>query len=384
MSGSAVTRRGSENVRVLHLADLHLGWEPAFLGELAIQRARERDTLLERAVDFALDKQNNINAVLIAGDLFETHRPSRAVLEPALRQLQRLVRGGLFLLTVPGNHDEITYHDSVYRAEAGRWPGVLVQQPLLGEVARLEHDGLVYAFYSLSYTAGLTKTAPPLSEFPRGQADRHIGVLHGTLDRGTADRSMPISGEAVAASGYGCLALGHLHSHSARFLGETLAVYAGATEAKTFSDPGTGCFTVISLGERPAAFTYPANCRPCLTREVELNFCRDEAEVVSTIRSLANTDAMLRVVLKGQAEFRLDFEKIYAQCSSCFFHFQLDSEGVYIDFEHMRRLAEEPTILGLFVKSLLSRLDESADEEKREIARRALMRGVGFLSGGIR
>lgn len=371
-------------MRILHLADLHLGWESLFLGELAEQRAKERDSLLERAVDFALDKRHEIDAVVIAGDLFETHRPSRAVLEASLRQLQRLVRGGHFLLTVPGNHDEITYHDSVYRAEAGRWPGVLVQRPLLGEVARLERDGQVYAFYSLAYHAGLTKTSPPLAEFPRGQADFHIGVLHGTVDRGTGDRSLPVSGEAVAASGYDCLALGHLHSHSARYLGGTLSVYAGACEAKTFSDPGTGCFTVVSLARNPAVVSYPAQCRPCLTKEIEVNCFRNEAELIAAVQRLADRQALLRVVLKGQTAFNMDIDKIQAQCSPCFYHLELDSESVYVDFEQLRRLSGEPTILGLFVKNLLSRLEEAAGEEEREIVRRALLRGVGSLAGGVR
>lgn len=371
-------------MRLLHIADLHLGWEPVSLGEQAAQRARERDSLLERAVAFALDKRNEIRAVTIAGDLFETHSPSRALLEPALRQLQRLVQGGVFLLTVPGNHDEITYHDSVYRSEAARWPGVLVQRPSLGEAARMEYDGKIYAFYSLAYQAGLTKTSPPLAEFPRGQADYHVGVLHGTIDRGTADRSLPVSGEAVAGSGYDCLALGHLHSHSARFLGETFTVYAGASEAKSFSDPGTGCFTVISLRDRAAAVSYPADCRPCLTKEIELNFFRSESELIAAIQNLAERQAMLRVILKGQTAFSVNADKIHAQCSPGFYFLQLDSESVYIDFEHLRRLAGEPTILGLYVKNLLSRMDGAADEEQREVVRRALMRGVGSLGGGIR
>jgi DNA repair exonuclease SbcCD nuclease subunit len=371
-------------VRLLHLADLHLGWKPEFLGELAAQRAGERDSLLERAVNFALDKRHEISAVLIAGDLFEAHRPPRAVLEPALRQLQRLVRGGVFLLTVPGNHDEITYHDSVYRAEAGRWPGVLVQRPSLGEVARLERDGQVYAFYSLAYHAGLTKTSPPLAEFPRGRADFHVGALHGTIDRGTGDRSLPISGDAIAASGYDCLALGHLHSYSARYLGGTLAVYAGACEAKTFSDPGTGCFTVISLPKPGDVVSYPAHCRPCLTKEVELNYCDNEADVISAVQRLADNQALLRVIFKGQATFNVDIDKIQAQCSSLFYHLELKSESLYVDFEKLRRLSGEPTILGLFVKNLLKRLEEAANEDEREIVRRALLRGEGTLSGGIR
>ncbi len=57
--------------------------------------------------------------VIIAGDLFETHKPEPALVEEVVAQLERLERAGVAVVTVPGNHDEITYADSVYRVHAG-------------------------------------------------------------------------------------------------------------------------------------------------------------------------------------------------------------------------------------------------------------------------
>src|SRR5690606_3265380 len=69
-------------IRILHLADLHLGYLPPWK-EAAESRRRERDMRLSAAVDWAL--AHGVDLVLIAGDLFETHRP------PASRSEERRV-----------------------------------------------------------------------------------------------------------------------------------------------------------------------------------------------------------------------------------------------------------------------------------------------------
>src|SRR5690606_25081667 len=79
-------------IRILHLADLHLGWEPPW-SEIASERRLERDQRLGRAVDWALE--NEIDVVLIVGDLFETHRPPAGLVREVIAQLARLVAHGV-------------------------------------------------------------------------------------------------------------------------------------------------------------------------------------------------------------------------------------------------------------------------------------------------
>ncbi|MFN2323429.1 MAG: exonuclease SbcCD subunit D, partial [Trueperaceae bacterium] len=141
--------------RLLHLADLHLGWSPRGLSEDRARLRRERrDGLLRQAVDVALSEA--VDAVLIAGDLFERHRPDPATLAAALAELRRLTDAGIALVTVPGNHDELSYANSVYRTEADRWPGVLVTRPTFGPVATLRLDGHDVHVAALAYVGGVT------------------------------------------------------------------------------------------------------------------------------------------------------------------------------------------------------------------------------------
>ncbi len=369
-------------MRVLHLADLHLGWQPEFLNERKEERGRERDNFLCRAVDFALDRRNGINAVIIAGDLFETHKPSRPIVEMVIEQLHRLENNNIFLVTVPGNHDEITYPDSVYRLEAHRWPGHLATSPMPQEIARLELDGKTSSFYGMAYTAGLTKTSPPLGVFPKSDVHRHIGVFHGSLDWDTGDRSLPISSEAVAQSGYDCLALGHIHRFSQRSYGNTVTCYAGAAEAKTFQDPGTGMYTILSFGDGVNVERTAADCRLCQTRELDLNLCDAVEDVVRLIEQWADSQLMLRIVLKGQVSYRVDPAALKEAHAHLFYHLQVDSESVFLDFESLEGLAGEPTIRGYFTKRLLTQLEAASDETERDIIRKALIRGIAALRGG--
>ena len=74
-------------VRLLHLADLHLGAKFKLLGEKSVKRKEESSEAFKRAIDFAVDEKNRIGAVLFAGDTFDSHKPSQDVLELFRAQL---------------------------------------------------------------------------------------------------------------------------------------------------------------------------------------------------------------------------------------------------------------------------------------------------------
>lgn len=371
-----------QTVRILHLADLHLGWQPLFLGEKAGERADERNGLLRRAAEFALDKRNRIDAVIIAGDLFETHNPQAALVDAAISALERLERAGKRVITVPGNHDEVTYHDSVYRREADRWPGILALNPHPAHIACFERDGRKTAFYGLAYTAGVTQTMPPLREFPRREADRHVGVFHGSLDWDAGDRSLPISGEAAAQSGYDCLALGHIHKHTVRRLKQVTACYAGAVEAKGFSDTGCGHFTVLDIGETVRVETADACCRPCRLHTIDLSSCERLEDALQRFRELADPRAISKVLLSGYAAFAVDAARLQEQFAHLFYHLDVESESVFLPDDLLDSLQDEPTIRGFFVRTMQERMKQAQADEEREILRRALFKGVAALRGG--
>lgn len=375
---------------MLHLADLHLGWRPHFLGPSAAERQRERDGLLRRAVDFVLESQP-VDLVVIAGDLFETHKPDPALVETVIADLERLVRAGVAVVTVPGNHDEITYADSVYRVHASRWPGVLVQNPMPEHVHTFHIRGTSVHVYGLAYTGGLTQVEPPITSFPRLPHEGvHIAVFHGSLDWNAGERSLPLRSDALAAAGYDYVALGHIHKHERRKVGAGLAVYPGAVEGKGFDDPGTGCFTVVTLEKtggaaRVEVAAFGAGARPVKTVTLDVTALNDEAGVIDRIRAEAASDAekqaIVRVRLVGAAPGPLNVDVLRARLADLFYFLEIVDETTLLDDAHVSRLAVEPTVRGEFVRRMQRLIAAAADEDERVMFAQALRRGLAALEG---
>ena len=374
--------------RLLHLADLHLGWSPRDLPEdrARLRRAR-RDALLRQAVDVALHEA--VDAVVIAGDLFERHRPDPATLEAAIGELRRLTDAGVALVTVPGNHDELSYANSVYRTEADRWPGVLVTRPTFGPVVSLRLAGEDVHVAALAYVGGVTPAGAPLDRFPRREAPGlALAVLHGTLVRPGArgafagERSLPIDAVALAAAGFDYVALGHLHVPSAHPGARGPAVYPGCVGGKGFDDVGARHWTVVDLDADGARVReVPARVQPLADVAVDVGGFEDAAALRAHVRDLGNPEALVRVRLTGAIAFDVAADALRASAADAFFHLEVEDATTRVAPELLEAWAARPTVTGAFVRRLRERLAAAEDENERAMIVRALRYGVHALEG---
>ncbi len=371
-------------IRILHLADLHLGWEPAYLPEEKKKiRRNERDQLLKKAVDFALFPENNIDAVFIIGDLFEKYSPPPPLVKEVLRQLDRLLQGGKELFTVPGNHDEITYRDSVYRKHRDEWPGVLVSNPMPELVVSKKINGIKLHIYSLAYTGGLTRPHA-IDSFPRkDEAGLHVGAFHGSLDwQKLADRSLPLNSSLLAKAGYDYIALGHYHRHLEEKIGKGIAVYPGSVEFKNFHDTGTGHFTVMEYpGDRINIEKYPVDRRQHLFKEISLSDISDREELIKLCRKLSDPQAMVHLKLSGNPRFAIDTEKLAEELEPYFFYLEIDNSARFFAESFLKSIAQEPTVRGAYVRRFQEKQKEVASEREQKVLKRALLKGLTALEG---
>lgn len=373
-------------LRCLHLSDLHLGWSAGFLAEQAGEYERWRDGLLHRVVDWALQPEQGIDLVLLVGDLFDTHHPAGRLVEGVLADLRALVAAGKTVITVPGNHDEITYHDSVYQRQREHWPGTLVVNPLPTTPLRLSIAGEAVFLYSLAYTGGLTRLADGwLAPAPRASADGiHLGAFHGSLDWAGEERALPLSSEQLAAAGYDYVALGHFHRPQQLCKGKTMIAYAGSLESKGFSDPGCGQLQLAELAPGwVRTSTVPWPTRPHRVEQIDLDWLEDEQALDQRLADWSDRSLLLRVELVGGAGWSFDGERLLDRHRSDFFHLEVSDDGVYLADQVLRGWAEEATVRGSFVRRLLLQLEQSAQPDQRRLLQLALRRGVAaFRTGG--
>jgi len=371
-------------MRLLHLADLHLGWRPpGWPEERAAERRRRRDGVLERAVDVALAE--GVQLAIVAGDLFDTFDPDDACVEAALAQLRRLADGGALPVTVPGGHDEITYGNSVYRRHRERWPGLLVTEPWPAHVASLDLAGEAVHLYGMAYTGGVTAAGLPVRDFPRlEQPGVHIAAFHGALGaaaRGT--RGLVLDEEGLAAARYHYVAMGSLHDPLQHRFPAGPAVYPGSPEAMGFGDGGCGALTLVEwTGEGLEVQSLAVPVQAVRDARLDLTPVDDIAEVDAFIAERADPDTVQRVRLTGALWLPdLDASALEERHGAAFFHLEVRDEVGELAPELLRRWGQEASVRGAFVARMLERM-EGAGVAGRERLARSLRWGIAALGDG--
>jgi DNA repair protein SbcD/Mre11 len=371
--------------RILHLADLHLGWRPRDLDDArAGVRRDRRDALLAEAVRTALEER--VDVVIIAGDLFETFDPDPALVERVLGQLERLTAVGIDVVTVPGNHDELTYAASVYRQAAERWPGVLITSPMPAKAATLDVDGEALHIYGLAYTGGVTDVASATSRLPlREGAGTHVFVAHGTLvgaggTLAAGERSLPLDRTAFATAGYDYVALGHLHAPARHRLGTSIALYPGCVGGKGLDDLGSRHWVVADVSPgRATVRGVQARVQPMRHLTIDVTGLDGPDAVREAVLEAADEDALVRIQLVGALPGPVHVGALEAGCRDAFFHLEVRDATTTVSEALLDAWEAAPTVRGAFVRRLRRRLELAADDVERGRVTRALLHGVDAL-----
>lgn len=98
-------------MRFLHIADLHLGKQ---MNDLLL--LEDQEAILDQVIHIALEEK--VDAVLIAGDVYQRTSPQAEAMALFDRFVSRLVEGGRKVFVISGNHDSslrISYFSSLVK-----------------------------------------------------------------------------------------------------------------------------------------------------------------------------------------------------------------------------------------------------------------------------
>lgn len=383
--------------RILHIGDLHLGFAHRYLGDRAAKRAEEAVRTLERVVEWVLDDAHEVAGVLIAGDLFERHDPEQALAARVHTILQKIPGGGRVLVTIPGNHDEFSYPDSVFRKRADSWPGFLATSPTPERVTTIDLGDIEVEIYGMAYTAGISRRrlepfgAEMSTEVPTAATNHassptqraRIALLHGTLDTDPSDRSFRIDRQTLIESGISYAALGHIHKPEERPMGDGLAIYPGTLIGKGFDDPGVDHLTLISFPHgRPAVERVPFVVRRIENRTLDLSEFGEQAALAKAAESGVDPDLILRLELQGEQPPDYDRDDLLGRLQANCFHVVLDDQSIAINEAELSSIATQPTLRGLFVRKIREQMASAGgDTETLTRLRLALRKGLAAFRG---
>lgn len=240
--------------RFVHAADIHLdsplrslALRDADLAEL-IGNATRRAFV--RIIDLCLDEQ--VDALLIAGDLYDGDQTSMKTARFLAEQLRRLDEAGIRTFIIRGNHDalsritkELTFPDLV-KVFAGRAEAIEVDRPL---------GSLPVVIHGLSFAQPHAPESLLGRYKPAIEGAINIGMLHTSLGGAPGhDLYSPCSLADLTATGFRYWALGHIHKRSVGE-GACAIVMPGNPQGRDINEAGPKSVTLVTIGDDRSVHT---------------------------------------------------------------------------------------------------------------------------------
>jgi len=372
-----------KEIRLLHTADLHL--DRGFRGFPGLKGTMRRMEIIDKFINIMeIAQKEKVQAVLIAGDLFDNDKPSMGTVEVVKEQFRILKKAGINVLITPGTHD---YNDPV-----SVWNREVFSEN-------------VHVFKSTMFTG---KNYPDLNLTVYGAANntsdssRHIMrdvkletdnsfrnkviMAHGSVQvpRARSEKYFPITKEEINIMKVDYVALGHYHSYYP-FDTKVKAAYPGSPVLLDFEEKKEKYAILVRILEKEVSVDpirikqkYEMN-----ETEIECEGILTEEDLIGRLKLFAGKNRILRVVLKGAPPVNADLDSIIRRASgyfdedNTFFHV-IWKDGTRIPF---RTMPDGNTVKGLFISKLIKKIDSLPDEEKQDYEL-ALHLGVKAMDEG--
>ncbi len=238
-------------MKLLHLADLHLGKR---LGEFSL--LEDQRFVLEQVLRAVDDRA--VDAVLLAGDLYDRPVPPAEAVELLDWFLTALTGSGATVLAVSGNHDSperLSFASSLLRRAglfiAGEYDGAPARVTLEDDLGPVDFTLLPFLRPSTLVPFAAERPADTgaavalaLGALPADPARRNVLIAHQFVTAAGGQPAVcdseiaPVGGseqvDAALFAGYDYVALGHLHGPQR--VGRETARYAGSPLKYSFSE----------------------------------------------------------------------------------------------------------------------------------------------------
>lgn len=350
-------------MKFLHMADCHL--DSAMEAHLPVEvaRRRRRELLSTFSAALRLAKEENVRAVLIAGDLFDVSAPASKTVRYVIDSCAAMPETDF--IVIEGNHDTGALAGASLPINFHLVPG--------GENAVFTYDDTVI------YAAGYPVTEEYLTSLAPQEDKTNVLLLHGSYGKGAHTDGERLPEGLLENRHIDILALGHYHAFRSGPLPERgVWCYAGVPEGRGFDETGA-CGVVLWDTAVPGNPDFRPIAQRTLHRlTLDISSLHTEAEIEQAAlvctKDIPDSD-MVHLTLSGEyrAEDDKDPEKLAALLARCFYFAKVkDKTRLAI---HAEDYAHDVSLRGEFVRRVLG---ASLPPEERD---RVLLYGLRALAG---
>jgi DNA repair exonuclease SbcCD nuclease subunit len=366
-------------MKLIHCADLHLDSKMTANLDRESAKLRKAELLDTYARMIAYAESHAAEAILIAGDLFDTKNISATAKNAVMGSIKS--HPAITFYYLRGNHD-----NDNFLADIEELPDNL---KLFGkDWTQYELAGGSVALYGLELSKENSGSA--YMKLQTNPAQFNIVTLHGQEAESTAkDKAEVIDLRALRGKGIDYLALGHIHGYKEERLdARGIYCYPGCLEGRGFDECGEHGFVVLTIDEasrRAETEFVPFAKRRLYEVEVDVTGLTTTAEMVQAAESRVAEERctaadLVKFVLTGMVDVECEKDLAYFEArfrDSFFFVKAYDETKLRVEIADFMR---DESLKGEFVRQVMAN-KSLAEEEKNDVIRYGLQALAGELTG---
>lgn len=369
-------------IKIAHCADIHIGAECTGLGE-------EKSKIVSEDIKNAffdmlkICEKESVDALLISGDLFDDVGVKNSEINNIISEMAKC---SYKIFISPGNHDPYT-PDSPY--ERFNWPEnvVIFKGSDLQKVILKEKN---VAFYGFAFQ-GMYEHSSPFKNFKPDDEDIvNICVMHGDLGASSGSKYNLITHHDIKLSKLDYVALGHIHKRTEILsIGQTRCAYSGNLQGTGFDELGERGFYIGTIEKNICNLEFRKACvRTFEVFHVDVSGCEYtndfENRVILNITQKYGENYsknIYKIVIEGEISENavLDLNVLNSRLSEkLFFAEVIDNTRIKIDVE---KLKFRNDFKSLFIKKMLEKIENSENEDEKNVNTEALKIGLLAFEG---
>ena len=358
-------------MKFVHIADMHFDSPFINLSDKEIfgdLKRLEQRKVLKKIIEYV--KNNNIDILFIAGDLYEHKYVKLSTIEYINNLFKEIPETKIFI--TPGNHDP--YLKNSYYKQYDWNDNVKIFTSKVEKIELEEVDIYGYGFDDFYCTDFQIKDLEI-----KNKEKINILELHGTLNGASLEEKQynSISEKELKEKGFDYVALGHIHKSN--FDEKEKIIYPGSTVSLGFDELGNHGMVVGEINKDNIKLEFvPLDESFFVEKEVDVTEIISKEELIEKINEIEiNENEYAKIILIGKRNFEIDTYDLYKLIFNDKIIKLKNKTKINYDLEE---LSNEKTLKGLFAKNMSEKLnDEKLTQEEKEIIEKAVEIGLEAL-----
>ena len=355
-------------MKIIHTSDIHLNskMESSLNSKQAKERKVELLSTFSRLVDYA--NQHSVEAIIIAGDLFDTESINKSTKEFVLNIISK--NKHISFLYLCGNHEKTAFIDNIE----------IPENLLTFNNSWTYHQIGNVVFAGVNITKENHKSI--YSSLQLDSANTNIVILHGQTSKYFAkDNYEVINLTELKNKNIDYLALGHIHSYTIDSLDDNAKYcYPGCLEGRGFDECGEHGFVLVDVDNKNLSTTFiPFAKRQLLELNIDISKSTSVYDIDELIKKEIvdlNKSNLIKINLVGSIteNVNVDVEFLNHTLNELFYFAKVvNKTTLAINIDNYKN---DVSIKGEFVKSVLNS-NKLSDTEKEQV----ILLGLKALNG---